>query len=157
TNFWLAYAESLKETGDLDGAISALESAAAKDPEARVYGRIAVWLIQAGRVTDAAAPARQAVQRGEIPGDEIARPIAGIGYNEKAKNKAHAEAIKYYEIASEFATGAEAKAFVNFFHGFSLFNQAIAMQEPGTVASARQSLPVFQRAKQLLESAGAYA
>lgn len=156
TNFWLAYAESMKELGDLNGAIAALESAAAKDPEARVYGRIAVWLIQEGRISDAAAPARQAVQRGEMDGDEIARLIAGIGYNEKAKNKQHAEAIAYYEIAREFATGDAAKAFVNFFHGFSLLNQAIGVNEPNTVASARESLPMFQRAKELLQAAGAY-
>ena len=157
TNFWLAFAESLKETGDLNGAIAALESAAAKDPEARVYARIAVWLIQAGRVSDATAPAQQAVQRGEMDGDELARLIAGIGYNEKAKNKQHGEAIQYYEIARQFATGDQAKAFVNFFHGFSLLNQAIGVNEPNTVASARQSLPMFQRAKELLQAAAAYS
>jgi tetratricopeptide (TPR) repeat protein len=156
TNFWLAFAESMKESGDLAGAITALEAAAAKDPEARVYGRIAVWLIQAGRISDAAAPAREAVQRGEMDGDEIARLIAGIGYNEKAKNKQHGEAIQYYEVARQFATGDAAKAFVNFFHGFSLFNQAIAVNEPSTAASARQALPMFQRAKELLQAAGAY-
>jgi tetratricopeptide (TPR) repeat protein len=153
TNFWLAFAESLKESGDLNGAIAALESAVAKDPEARVNARIAVWLIQEGRIADAAAPAKRAVDRGEMDGNELSRMIAGMGFRDKAQKEQHGEAIQYYEIARQFATDEAAKGYVNYFHGYSVLKQAIAAQEPSTLASARASLPMFQRAKSLLQSA----
>jgi hypothetical protein len=44
----------------------------------------------------------------------------------------------------------------NFFWGYALFKQAIKQQEPGTLQSARASLPNFQKAKQLLEAASGY-
>lgn len=155
-NFWLAHAESLKETGDVNGAIAALERAAQKDPAAKVYGRMAVWLIQEGRMSDAVAPAKQAVERGEMDTNELARMVAGIGWNEKGKSDQHEAAIAYYDIARQFAESDQAKAMINFFHGYAVMKQAIAAQEPGTVASARRSLPMFQRAKDLLQGSAAY-
>jgi tetratricopeptide (TPR) repeat protein len=156
SNFWLAHAESLKETGDVTGAIAALERAAAKDPDAKVYGRMAVWLIQEGRMSDAVAPAQQAVQRGEMDTNELARMIAGIGWNEKGKADQHEDAIAYYDIARQFAQNDQATAMINFFHGFAVMKQAIAAQAPSTVASARRSLPMFQRAKEMLQNSAAY-
>jgi tetratricopeptide (TPR) repeat protein len=156
SNFWLAHAESLKESGDVAGAVQALQTAVQRDPEAKVYSRMAVWLIQAGQVAQAVDPAKQAVQRGEMDGNELARMIAGIGWNEKGKTDQHEAAIAYYDIARQFATNDQTGGMINFFHGYAVLKQAIQVQEPSTVASARRSLPMFQRAKELLQAASAY-
>ena len=46
---------------------------------------------------------------------------------------------------------------LNFWHGWSLYNRGLALQEPSTVDSARQSLPIFQGALPLFELGRAYA
>jgi hypothetical protein len=46
---------------------------------------------------------------------------------------------------------------VSFFHGYSLMKQAITVQEPGTVESARRALPMFQRARAMIAAGEAYA
>lgn len=155
-NFWMAHAGAQKAAGDLAGALASLDMAASKDPAARVSGRRAAWLIVAGRVQDAVEPARQAVQRDELSTSAIARMIAVTAYNGKAKAEQHDEAIALYEIAAEFAEDAESTAMVSFFHGYSLMKQAIVLQEPGTVESARRTLPMFQRARVMIEAGEAY-
>ncbi|MDE0650291.1 MAG: hypothetical protein OXI12_08110, partial [Gammaproteobacteria bacterium] len=45
----------------------------------------------------------------------------------------------------------------NFWHGWSLYNHGLSVQEPNTIDSARQSLPIFQQALQLFELGRAYA
>ncbi|MGH7504206.1 MAG: tetratricopeptide repeat protein, partial [Longimicrobiales bacterium] len=142
-NLWLAYGESLKETGDIDGAIEALRTAVERNPEAQVYSRMTLWLIEAGRVTEAVEPGQHAVQRGELDTNELATMIAGIGYSEKGKANQHAAAIEHYEVARQFATSEEAKAYVNFFHGYAVFQQAVQAEAPGTAESAKRALPLF--------------
>lgn len=153
---WIVHAQNLKQQGDLNGALAALDRAQQADPEARVNRNKVAWLLEAGRIDDAAGPAKAAVDNGEIGGDEMASIIAGMGWNEKGKNNEHAEAIKYYELAKSLAPTAQARAMPNFFHGYAVFQQAIAAQAPSTAASAQRSLPLFQRAKELLEAGAGY-
>ncbi len=153
---WQVYAMGLKEQGDLSGALAALDKAKAADPSAPVNKQKMVWLIEAGRIDDAAAPARAVVQNNEMPADEVVNFIAGNGWNQKGKNDQHREAIKYYELAAELAPTAQVRAMPNFFHGFALLKIGIEQQNPSTLESARASLPTFQRAKQLLEGAAGY-
>jgi superkiller protein 3 len=150
------YALNLKEQGKIDDALAALDKAAAADPKAQVNKQKMAWLIEAGRVDAAAAAARAVVEKGEMPADQVVTFIAGTGWNQKGKKEQHAEAIQYYELASSLAPTAQARAMPNFFWGYALFKQAIKQQEPGTLQSARASLPNFQKAKQLLEAASGY-
>jgi tetratricopeptide (TPR) repeat protein len=155
-NFWIAHAEALEETGDLAGALASLDRAAHKDPAARIFGRKAAWLIEAGRVRDAVEPGREAVRRGEVDTNTLARMIAVTAFNEKAKAEQHADAIAMYEVAAGFAHDAESTAMVSFFHGYSLMKQAIVAQEASTAESARRALPMFQRARAMIAAGEAY-
>jgi tetratricopeptide (TPR) repeat protein len=150
------YGVALKEAGRVDEALAALDKAAAADPEAQVNKQKMAWLVEAGQVEAAAASARAAIEKGEMPAEEVVRYIAGTGWNEKGKQEQHAEAIKYYELAASLAPTAQARAMPNFFWGYAVFKQAIVQQEPSTAASARASLPNFQRAKELLQAASGY-
>jgi tetratricopeptide (TPR) repeat protein len=155
-NFWIAHAEALEETGDLAGALASLDRAAHKDPAARIFGRKAAWLIEAGRVRDAVEPGREAVRRGEVDTNTLARMIAVTAFNEKAKAEQHADAIAMYEVAAGFAHDAVSTAMVSFFHGYSLMKQAIVAQEASTAESARRALPMFQRARAMIAASEAY-
>ncbi len=46
---------------------------------------------------------------------------------------------------------------LNFWHGYSLYSQAVAQQEPQTLETARATLPKFQQAAELLQQSGDYA
>lgn len=153
---WQVYALGLKEQGDLEGALDALDKASAADPNISVNRQKMAWLIEAGRVAEAAPAARAVVQNNEMPVEEVVRFIAGTGWNEYGKPGNHQEAIKYYELAEELAPNAQARAFPSFFHGYALLQIGIQQQNPSTVESARASLPTFQRAKQLLDAAAGY-
>lgn len=147
---------ALKEQGDLPGALAELDKAAAADPSAAVNKQKMVWLIEAGRVEEAAPAARAVVANNEMPAEEVVNFIAGTGWNEKGKSDQHRDAIKYYELAEELAPTAQVRAMPNFFHGFALLRIGIEQQNPSTVASARASLPTFQEAKRRLEGAAGY-
>jgi tetratricopeptide (TPR) repeat protein len=152
-DLWLAYGDALKETGDLDGALEALRTAAEKDPEARVYARMATYLLQAGRLEEAAEPGRMAVERGELDGNTLASQMTGLAFRDLAQKGEHAAAIRVYEMARPFATSEEGTDYVDFFHGYAIFMRARDVQEPSTAASAKQALPMFQRALQLMQTA----
>jgi tetratricopeptide (TPR) repeat protein len=149
-NFWIAYAEALKEAGDVAGAIDALGRAARLDPNARVYGRLTAWLIDSGQLDAAVDSGRIAVGRAELDSSTLAKMMAISAYNAFAKSDQHTQAIAYYETAREFAADPESAAMLDFFHGFSLLRQAIEAEAPQTLASARIALPMFQRAREMI-------
>lgn len=153
---WQVYAMGLKEQGDLEGALAALDKAAAADSEISVNRQKMAWLVEAGRIEEAAPAARAVVANNEMPAEEVVNFIAGNGWNEHGKAERHQQAIKYYELAAELAPTAQVRAMPSFFHGYALLKIGIEQQNPSTVASARASLPTFQRAKQLLEAGAGY-
>jgi tetratricopeptide (TPR) repeat protein len=155
-NFWIAHAEALRQSGDVAGATHSLERAAQKDPTAKVYGRMAAWLIDAGRLDEGIEAGRHAVERAELGTDTFAKMIAVSAYNTRAKADQHDEAIAYYATARAFAEDDESNAMVSFFHGFSLLRQAIALEAPETLATARQTLPLFERARELIQAGAGY-
>jgi tetratricopeptide (TPR) repeat protein len=155
-NFWIAHAEALKESGDAQGAIQALGRAAQKNPAAKVYGRMTAWLMESGHVDAAVDSGRLAVQRNELDTNTFAKMIAVGAYNTRAKANEHDEAIAFYETARDFAQDAEPKAMIDFFHGFSILRQAIALEASQTLDSARRTLPMFERARDLIRAGQGY-
>lgn len=155
---WRAYAMTLKEAGRLDDALAALDSVLANDPEAtNIRALKGQWLIQAGRIDAGATAFRAAVDAGEIASDLVAKTIFSFGYNEKFQKQQQDDALAYFDVAARFATEAETKGMINFFTGYGLYNQGMKVQAPGTAASAKQALPIFQRALDHLRGATAYA
>ncbi len=67
---WDAYSRALEQSGDINGALQALDKVASLDPTAKVTGRKGNLLLKAGRYDDAAQTFGQAVQKGEITSDE---------------------------------------------------------------------------------------
>jgi tetratricopeptide (TPR) repeat protein len=154
---WFNYARALHAAGQVPQAVSALERVGQIDPELRgVSGMRASWMLAEGNIAGARTAFQQAVQRGEVESDAIARQIAGLGFNNHGRADRHAQAIEYYTVARDFAQGAQARAMVNFFHGYALLKQAEVRSAPMTAAAAREALPMFQRALEMLQGAAEF-
>lgn len=157
---WSSYADALQKAGKLDEAIAALDSALAHDPNyEKVYSRQVAWLTSTGQISRIKAAFNKAVARGELEAsaDELARSVLSYAYNEKFQKNDHAGALPYLEMVREWNASAYSFGLASYLGGFALLNIGRKMQEPETLASARESLPVFQKARQFFNDARGYA
>ena len=84
--------------------------------------------------------------------------LFGKAYNDGVQPSNWTFAISLLErTKGEFEVSDDMSSQLNFWHGWSLYNHGLALQEPSTIDSARQSLPVFQQALRLFEAGRAYA
>ena len=156
---WSQLADALQRNDRLDEAIAALESAKGVDPDyPNLSARQGSWLLEAGNVDDAVGFLREAVDRNEQSPDVVAGILFGKAYNDGVQTSDWTFAISLLErTKSEFEVSDNMDSQLNFWHGWSLYNHGLSLQEPNTIDSARRSLPVFQQALQLFELGRAYA
>lgn len=155
---WSIYADALQRQGETDRAIAALEEVKQIDPAyPNVAARQGRWLLDSGRQDEALAAFQEAIERGEQSPDNIANMLFGEGYRNGFEQQDYPHAIRFFEAAREFDVSPQMESQLDFWLGYSVFNRAMAIQEAGTVESARQSLPMFQRAIGLFESGREYA
>lgn len=154
---WLAYASALQRAGRVDDALTALDRVEEIDPDASgVSSRRGQWLLERGQLARAREALQRAVERGEIAGEQAANLVFGVGYNQRFQQGQHDAAMDYFALAREFAESPRVRAMTHFFTGYILLERGKRVQDPGTAASARQALPIFQRALEHLQNAGAY-
>ena len=158
-SLWSRLADALQRNDRLDEAISALESAKQADPEyPNLSARQGNWLLDAGNVDDAVEFLKDAVTRGEQSADMMANVLFGKAYNDGVQQQRFTFAADILETAKgEFEVSEQMASQLNFWHGWSLYNHGLALQEPSTLDSARQSLPIFQNALRLFELGRGYA
>lgn len=155
---WMAYGEALKNADQLDQALAALDSVAAIEPTTpRLATRRGQWLLEADDMAGARQALEQAVQQGEITQDQAADVVFGYGYTQRYQQGQQDAAMEYFTAAKELAESPALKARSDFFNGYVLLQRGQRVQEPGTAASAREALPIFQRSLQHLQAASAYA
>ncbi len=156
---WSRLADALQRNDRVDEAIAALESAKQADPDyPNLSARQGSWLLEADDVDQAVVFLREAVERGEQSADMMAGLLFGKAYNDGVQPSNWTFAISLLErTKGEFEVSDDMSSQLNFWHGWSLYNHGLALQEPSTIDSARQSLPVFQQALQLFEAGRAYA
>jgi hypothetical protein len=65
--------------------------------------------------------------------------------------------IDLIQLAKEFEVSVEGREQYDFWHGYSLFQYAIAIQEPLTVETANRTLPMFRQAGTLFQQGKGYA
>ena len=158
-SLWSRLADALQRSDRLEEAIAALESAKGVDPDyPNLSARQGSWLLEADEVDEAVGFLREAVDRGEQSADMMANLLFGKAYNDGVQRQQFTFAANILETAkSEFEVSERMASQLNFWHGWSLYNYGLALQEPSTIDSARQSLPVFQQALRLFEAGRAYA
>ncbi|MYH49863.1 MAG: tetratricopeptide repeat protein [Gammaproteobacteria bacterium] len=158
-SLWSRLADALQRNDRLEEAIAALESAKGADPDyPNLSARQGSWLLEADEVDEAIAFLKEAVERGEQSADMMANLLFGKAYNDGVQVQQFTFAANILETAkSEFEVSEQMASQLNFWHGWSLYNHGLSVQEPNTIDSARQSLPIFQQALQLFELGRAYA
>jgi tetratricopeptide (TPR) repeat protein len=124
-------------------------------PDART--RLATYLLEAGEVDEAVNWIRQAVEAGERTPDALAGVIFSHGWR-AVQDGDRALGLRLFPIAKEINGVTDGfRSQVNFFHGYTLYQQGEQVQQPQTVESAQASLPMFREALQYLGQAEAYA
>jgi len=158
-SLWSRLADALQRNDRLAEAIAALESAKGADPDyPNLSARQGSWLLEADEVDEAITFLKEAVERGEQSADMMANLLFGKAYNDGVQVQQFTFAANILETAkSEFEVSEQMASQLNFWHGWSLYNHGLSVQEPNTIDSARQSLPIFQQALQLFELGRAYA
>ena len=155
---WSIYADALNRNDQVDQAIAALDSVQQIDPDyANVAVRQGSWLLQAGRVEDALPKLQTAVERGEQSADVVARLVLSDAHSNGVQQENYGYAIEGIEVAKAFDVSAGVQAQLNFWHAYSLYQQAVQQQEPQTVESAEATLPKFQQALELFRASEDYA
>ena len=155
---WSFYADALQRTGRLDEAIAALDRVREINPaHPSASLRQGNWLIEAGRLEDAVMVLKDAVTSNPAQAEQAARMIFNDAYQKGYQQKEYAYAIAGMTMAKELSGLSEGlTSQLNFWHGFSIYQAAVAEQEPQTLGSAQSTLPKFQEAMGLLGQSGDY-
>ncbi len=155
---WSMYADALQRTGKLDDAISALDHASEIDPSNTNYGlRKGKWLVEAGRVDEAVAMLKTVANADPKQAETAARMIFADAYANGVQKNKYDYAIKLVAAAKEMPNlSTELQHQLNFWHGYSIYQAALAEQKPATVETAKSTLPKFQNALKLLQQVGDY-
>jgi tetratricopeptide (TPR) repeat protein len=156
-DIWSYYADALHKTGQLDKALTALDRVKEINPgHANVGLRQGQWLIQAGRVSDGVAALKDVAASDPAQAQTAARLVFNSAYSNGIQGG------KDYKYASDALTAALTlpnltpgwKAQLTFWDGYSIYQKAYADQQPQTVKTAKETLPQFQKSKELLSQDG---
>jgi tetratricopeptide (TPR) repeat protein len=155
---WSFYADALRGIGQLDQAIQTLEHLKELSPDyPNLAARQGSWLLQEGRVDEAVPLLQEAVQRGEQTADAMATQVFAHGVERGIQRENWSYAEQTFTQAKAFQISAETRQQIDFFLGYAVLQATIPQQESGTLEAARATLPRFERARDLLQSAAAYA
>jgi tetratricopeptide (TPR) repeat protein len=156
---WVLYADALQRSGRLDDAITALDRVMEINPDHPSAAlRQGNWLIQAGRLDDAVEVLARAAGDDPQRAEQAARMIFAEAYQNGQQKNDFAYAQRGMAAAKRLPNlSQEMTNQLNFWHGYSIYSQAVAEQEPQTLQSAQATLPKFRQAVELLQQSGDYA
>jgi tetratricopeptide (TPR) repeat protein len=154
---WYQLAEAIQRQGRVDEAVQTLTTLEEIQPD---YPNLNVlqanWLMEDGRLTDAVPYFQRAVENG-TDANLAGRIVYGDAANNGIRTENWAYAVRGIRAAKTFNVNSETRAELNFWHGWAIYHQAMAAQEPQNLASANQTKPVFEQAKQLFTAGSSYA
>ncbi len=155
---WTLYADALQRSGRLEDAIVALNRLLEIQPNHPTATlRQGQWLIQARRIEDAVPVLTRVAEQGGQQADQAARLFFNEAYTNGHQRNDYAYSIRGMTAAKQLPNVSETmRNQLNFWHGFSLYSQAVAEQEPQNVQSAQATLPKFRQALQLFNTSGSY-
>jgi tetratricopeptide (TPR) repeat protein len=153
------YAEALKESGRTDDAIAALAAIEEINPDwPNLFLRLGSWLIEVQRVEEAVVVLQKAVANGSSA-DQAGTMIfnhAYISYVQPTeKNWTRFNTLIL--LAKQFEVGQNLHEQFEFYHGYSVFNNAIVLQAQETPETANRTLPMFRQAVGLFQGGKGHA
>jgi tetratricopeptide (TPR) repeat protein len=155
------YARALEHGGRIDDAVAALTRVGEADPAfPDLHLRQGVLLLNQNRLDDALPYLHRAVENGAVANDvarQVLRYVSLTGLSRENPN--YAAAIVGIEAAKAFPVTPEQMRELDFYLGMALYYRGAELQDAPipSCGPARQSLPLFQRARAALESSRAYA
>ena len=154
------HAEALKESGQVTEAVAALASIEAIDPDwPNLHLRMGSWLVEVGRVEDAVAVLKTAVETGSSP-DQAGNMIFTDAYarHVQPQEKNYPRFIELIQLAKQFEVSTQGREQYDFWHAFSLYSHGVQLQPvPETLDSANRTLPMFREALGLFQRGKGYA
>lgn len=153
---WSYYADALQRAGKADQALVALDRVKEINPD---YPNLAVrqgkWLIQEGRTKDAVEALKPAAAADSKQAEIAVRLIFNDAYARGVQPKKFGVAIPALEAALTLPNLSPSWDHqLTFWLGYSVYQSAYQDQAPNTVATAKATLPRFQRALALLQKDG---
>lgn len=155
---WSIYADALQRADRLDDAITALDRVREINPEHPSAAlRQGNWLIQAGRIPDAVAILTSVAEADPQRAEQAGRLIFNDAYQNGYQQENYGYAIEAMGAAKQLPNLPQALIEqLNFWHGFSLYQQGVQEQAPQTLQTAEATLPKFREALRLLNASGNY-
>ncbi len=161
-SLWSRYADVLKRAERVDEAIAALNEVETRDPDfANVKARQGSWLLDLGQEDEALSFLQEAVEKGEQTADAMAVLLLANAHSKGVVPKNWGHALRVIGLAKSFENEVDdgTRGQLDFWHGFSLFSQALEQETPQTLETAQLTLPKFQQSARLfaLPRVGSYA
>jgi tetratricopeptide (TPR) repeat protein len=158
-SIWSIYADALQPVGRVDDALAALDKVKEINPAyPNIAMRQANWLIQARRTDDAVTVLRAAVTGLTVEADVAAQLLFADAYANGITPKRYGYAISGITASKQIPNvSSKMMSQLHFWHAFAIYMGAVAEAEPGTVATARATLPKFQQAVDMFPQAREYA
>ena len=154
---WAQLAEALQRGGRIDDAVETLSKVEQIQPDyPNLNVRQANWLVGAGRLDEAVPYFRKAVGKGTDP-DLVGRIIYSDAANNGIRKEAWSYAIRGIQSAKTFDVNADTKAELDFWQGWAIYHQAMALEKPQNMESANRTKPMFEQAKGLFTAGRSYA
>lgn len=151
------YSTVLEREDKTEQAVQELAKIESIDPDfENLYVRQANLYMAAGDRDKAEPLFHKAVERGQDP-SVVSKVIFSDAYQKGVQNKNWNYALQGIQMAKTFDVNAETKQMLDFWHGWVLYSQAIDMEKPETLDTAKKTLPLFQQAKTLFQSGTPYA
>ncbi len=157
TDLWESYSRALQQAGQTEEALAAVERTQELGKEsAGLTQRKGQLLLQLDRDQEAVATIIEGAEAGYYRNTDAFRTIFAHAYNEEFRNGNLDAAFQLLEAAGPVAEAREDVLARNFWRGFIIFQQAQEVHAPATAESAREALPMFERALELFQAARGY-
>lgn len=154
---WESYSRALQESGQLDEALAAIERTQELGKQsAALAQRKGQILLKLGRDDEAVETIIAGADEGLYRPRDAFNTIFAHAYNEEFRNGHLDAAFHLLDAAGPVAETHEQELARNFWRGYILYQQGQQIHAPATAASAREALPVFQRALEFLQNARGY-
>ncbi|UCG76541.1 MAG: tetratricopeptide repeat protein [Gemmatimonadota bacterium] len=156
--FWALRSDMLAEMNRLDEAVRELGYALEIDPSyPNGYLKRGILHLQSGAPMETTlADFQRAVDAG-TDADVIASQLLARGYNDHFKQGQIAQAIRMFQAGLDFAASANTRNQLNFFIGYGIYQQAVAIDESNPseeCGPAQRALQRFQQVPGFIRQAG---
>ena len=154
---WAQLADALQRQGKIDEAVATLTKVQEIQPDYPNIGlRQGNWLVQAGRMDDALPFFKKAVTQGTDP-NTVARMVYSDAANNGVRKENWPYALKGLLAAKSFDVNADTKAELDFWHGWTIYHQSMALEKPQNFETATRTKPMFEQAKALFAAGRPFA